>query len=467
MIASLTELIMFSALPTGYRKMISRLIFLLLFLFPAISHGQIEGVYVERYYVSDLIDATDTTGGGLEEGSVTYRIFIDLKVNSRLVKVYGDVNHALRFSSTEEIWNNKADGQSFGKEFSRNRLQENTVALDSWLTLGQTTRTGTRTSFGVPKQLDDDGSFIGGVNNDGGSAMIPDGLLNNSDPDTGIPITLADGMDTMMIVPSLWVDYGIKNDVSGVDSTVFGSVKEGNEFVCFNCGLQNSGVTGVSTDSNLVLIAQITTKGELSFELNVVVEEPASPNNILVKYVSAFAPGEFNSDTLKLSPFLKFPAQCGCRDPHYLEFSPSFSCNIQDSCRTLIRLGCMDTVACNYDPSANFHVSQICCYPGFCNDRDIGVVCPELNYGRIKNGEEVTVYPSPASSELFLEYYVNEEPVEYSILNIYGAEVLSFPASVRSGLIVDSFDISRLSAGIYYVRMSIGERTFFQKWIKN
>src|SRR4051812_13405140 len=94
--------------------------------------SQVENVFVETYYISDSNDATDTTGGYLEPGTKTYRIYVDLAAGSKLLKIYGDANHALKFSSTENFFNNKADGQSFGKDFSKSRLQENTVALDSW-----------------------------------------------------------------------------------------------------------------------------------------------------------------------------------------------------------------------------------------------------------------------------------------------------------------------------------------------
>ena len=135
--------------------------------------AQIENIIVEKYYISDSNDAMDTTGGALEVGSVTYRIYADLMPGTRLRKIYGDANHAFKISSTEIFFNNKADGQSFGKDFSKNRLEENTVALDTWLTIGQIARVASKTYFGVLKINDDDGSFIGGLNNDGGSSGIP------------------------------------------------------------------------------------------------------------------------------------------------------------------------------------------------------------------------------------------------------------------------------------------------------
>ena len=168
-----------------------KILFVFLFhclLFLNDIQAQIENVIVETYYISDSNDATDTTGGFLEEGSITYRIYVDLLPNTRLRKIYGDSLHALKFSSTENFFNNKVDGESFGKDFSKNRLGENTVALDTWLTLGQVTRIGSKTYFGVMKTIDDDGSFIGGINNDGGSAGIAGGLLINNSSAMGLPL---------------------------------------------------------------------------------------------------------------------------------------------------------------------------------------------------------------------------------------------------------------------------------------
>ncbi len=309
-------------------------------------HAQVKNLVVERYYVSDTIDATDTIGGYLELGSVTYRIYVQMERGSKLKKIYGDANHTLRFSTTTNFFNNKEDGQSFGKDFSKNRLGENTVALDSWITLGQTTRTAAKTYFGVLKSNDNDGSFIGGINNDGGSAAITSGLLNNSDPSIGLPLTSSDGNDTMPTAPTAWADYGINDITSNVDSTIFGSAKINNEFISNNAGLQNSGVCGVNPDSNYVLVAQLTTTGEISFEINLEIEENDDVGTRIIKYV---ANGDSLSSDERISPYLKYPRACGCTDPQYLEYNPSYACMVSDSCRTQIIFGCMDTLACNYD----------------------------------------------------------------------------------------------------------------------
>jgi len=73
-------------------------------------------------------------------------------------------------------------GKALGRISEVMILTKIQTALDSWLTLGLATKKAAKTYFGVLKSLDTDGSVIVGSNNDGGSAVIPGGLLSNSDP---------------------------------------------------------------------------------------------------------------------------------------------------------------------------------------------------------------------------------------------------------------------------------------------
>ncbi|MDC3390705.1 aryl-sulfate sulfotransferase [Flavobacteriales bacterium] len=53
----------------------------------------------------------------------------------------------------------------------------------------------------------------------------------------------------------------------------------------------------------------------------------------------------------------------GCTDPMYLEYDVNALCD-DGSCTTLIVAGCTDATACNYDPSANINDNS-CIYPTF------------------------------------------------------------------------------------------------------
>ena len=106
------------------------------------------------------------------------------------------------------------------------------------------------------------------------------------------------------------------------------SVVSGTEFISNNARLQNLGVAGVDPALNHVLVAQLTTKGEISFELNIEVEEFDGSNSQIVQYVA-------NDDILindeRISPFLKYPQSCGCTDPVYFEYNSD--CSPCDICK--------------------------------------------------------------------------------------------------------------------------------------
>jgi hypothetical protein len=427
------------------------------------ASAQLEKVIVEKYYVSDSNDFTDTSGGIVPIGSTTYRIYIDLAPGSILKKIYGDPNHPFEITSTEVFFNNILDGKSFGKDLTKVSLSENTVALDSWLTLGQVPKKqGTKTYYGILKNQDDDGSFIGGINNDGGSSLIATGLLINNDPSCGIPLTSSDGIDTMTVTPNSWSDAGVVDFTSGNDSTIFGSLVPKKEFISTGFSLSNSGVTGVNLDSNQVIIAQLTTKGDLSFKINLELEELVNGVPTLVKYVA--------KDTLLVAgeifnPFLSYPQSCGCDDPDFLEYSSSFVCYLEGSCQTPIKIGCMDSMACNYDPAVNINVEELCCYPGFCADRNIEEVCPSL----MGNDFDLNLYPNPTSGDITMNLISgNACNWNYEVYNTYGSVKLSgsFTTTESELNIVLPLDLSNIDLGMYRLKVSNGDLSKHKLFIK-
>ena len=428
---------------------------------PVRTMAQLEGVIVEKYYVSDSFDATDTTMGSVvEAGSVTYRIYLDLKAGSKLISVYGDPNHPFIIRSTAPFYNNTLQpGADFGYLLNKNLfLSVPTLALDSWITLGY----AAKNQSGVLKTHDTDGNFFAGANNSGGSSMVPGGLLVNTDTTAGIPVTTCDGLMTNTTTLSTWLDNGFK-DGAGQDTTIFGGMNNGLEFISNNSFLQQSnGVLSTGTDSTIVLVAQLTTKGEISFKLNVVLEQTVDTTTSIVKYVSS-------SDSLLageiVSPLLSYPQQCGCMDPDYFEYDPIYSCLNQDSCKTKIHFGCRDTVACNYDVEANYHIQELCCYPGLCQDRDIALICPSLS--NLRTGYVHPVFPNPAQDILHVSMIPgNGVFVQYSIRNCLGSEVLKHvTGSVSGDSFVDNLDISSLPTGIYFLRTDTGSELNIQKFI--
>ena len=435
---------------------------LCILFYSSILFSQVEKVIVEKYYVSDANDFTDVSGGIVPLGSTTYRIYIDLAPGSILKKIYGDVNHPFEIKSTEVFFNNILDGETYAKEFLKARYSENTVALDSWLTLGQVAKKqGTRTYYGILKNQDDDGSFVGGVNNDGGSALIATGLLVNNDPSCGIPLTLADGIDTMTVTPFNWFETGVVDFVTGNDSTIFGSLVPKKEFISSSFILSNSGVTGVNLDSNQIIIAQLTTKGDLSFKLNLELEQLINGMPTIVKYVA--------KDTLLLAgeifnPYLSYPQSCGCDDPDFLEYSSSYVCYLEGSCQTPIKIGCMDSMACNYDPDANINIEDLCCYPGKCNNRDIAIVCPELR----GDSFEFLVHPNPVNGSLYLDVYSGMLlPIRYAIYNAFGVKIMEKTLDAALVVTGETIETSSMDNGLYHIQVEIGNIVSTQLFVKN
>ena len=48
-------------------------------MFIGSEKSALEGVIVEKYYIADVRDISDTLGGSVPKGSTTYRIYIDMK----------------------------------------------------------------------------------------------------------------------------------------------------------------------------------------------------------------------------------------------------------------------------------------------------------------------------------------------------------------------------------------------------
>ena len=373
---------------------------IILFFSCAMAFAQgLENVIVETYYVSDANDATDTDGGSLAEGSVTYRIFMDLAEGYELQAVYGNENHTLRIETSTEFFNNEDRGEQTGSAIPENRLDENTVALDSWLAMSG----ASGIHLGVPKSIDNDGSIIGGANNDGGSDGINGGLIVNQDPLAGIPLTTADGM-IEGFVPTV--------TVVGLDLSIFGDVNDGPVFTS-NGGAWSvlEGVQG-PTAENIVLVAQITTDGELSFELNI---QLGRPDGGTEQFVASNATGDeifFNALNFPLPPLP------GCTSNTACNFNPEASeddgsciepvencqaCNANNDGLVIVDSdldgvcdaeeieGCDSPSACNYNPNATDLVD--CIEPvancQACNENNDGLVIIDADGDGVCDGEEI------------------------------------------------------------------------------
>ncbi len=227
----------------------------------------LEGIIVEKYYVADSADFADTLGAALPKGSVTYRIYVDLKPNYSLQVVYGDEKHPLKIKTTTAFYNNVNCGALIGYNVSYLKVNEKAYALDSWITISS----AASNYAGVLKSEDPDGSVLKRR-----SLNKSDGFMNGNLP---------------MIKP-FNLDVGFFNN----DSNAVMLSSNNAAWAAFTGVL--SGSKG-PTASNKVLIAQLTTNGKLSFDLNIQV---GTPSGGAVRFVCADAEGEeVKFDALRLS----------------------------------------------------------------------------------------------------------------------------------------------------------------------
>ena len=92
---------------------LSALFLVLLLSFKGFTQDGLEGVIVEKFYVSTEADnAGKLYSGDLPKGSVTYRIYVDLKPGFRFQAAYGSPQHPLVIESTKNFYNHLENGNT-------------------------------------------------------------------------------------------------------------------------------------------------------------------------------------------------------------------------------------------------------------------------------------------------------------------------------------------------------------------
>jgi hypothetical protein len=172
---------------------------------------------------------------------------VDLKPGYNLQAVYGVIQHQLRIETTTEFFNNKSGGVITGDLINSKKINENTVALDSWVTIGA----ATNAHFGILKSEDKDGSII-----------------------TRTSLDKADGLIAGKIRPITYF---------GNDMSFFQSKNKSSLLSIDNASWAVFGGVKGPTEDNKILIAQLTTDGKLSFELNLQI---GTPKGASIQYVA-------------------------------------------------------------------------------------------------------------------------------------------------------------------------------------
>lgn len=216
------------------------------------AQNGLEKIIVEKYYISELKDST-VVGGRLPAGSVTYRIYVDMLPGYKFQAAYGVPGHELRLATTTLFFNHEDYGGTTPNVIPDRNLKDNTVMLDSWLSAGG----ASEKNLGVLKSEDNGIETI----------VNEKGFLQNANPDAGIPLTKQDGL--IAGIPPTVTGFGIDSIIK-----VFNNKTNGSLFSTTNGSWACFGGSSGPTPENKVLIAQITTNGIFSFELNIQIGKP-------------------------------------------------------------------------------------------------------------------------------------------------------------------------------------------------
>ena len=192
----------------------------------------LEGILVETYHQRMLGKDTLTT----------YRIYVDLAPQMSVQMVFGSEGHPLRIESTTEFFNDTLNGVKYADRLKAARLNDGLCALDSWLTIGA----ASDAHMGIPLDRDTDGSLLRSKRFKRSTLARRDGL---------VPATVKSVTDFKC------------------QPGYLGNIR-GGTILCVDCAWSAiGGGLGVTAD-NMVLIAQITTTGKLSYELNLQIGKP-------------------------------------------------------------------------------------------------------------------------------------------------------------------------------------------------
>jgi hypothetical protein len=238
----------------------------------------LEGIIIEKFYVSNENDAADSLHSGtLPVSSVTYRIYVDLLPGYKFQAAYGAPGHPLIIESTKAFYNHIEVGSTNPNVLPERALSKNIALLDSWLSVGA----AAENHIGVLKESDSDvaDEYI----------KLEEGFLKNKNGRKDYSLGERDGMvraDSLPFPTFFQIDTCL---------AVLGSTTSGNKIVINNGAWACLGKGSVGAEplaSNVILIAQLTTAGQLSFELNIMI---GAPDGTSQRYVAK------NASTKELS----------------------------------------------------------------------------------------------------------------------------------------------------------------------
>ena len=243
-----------------------RLITNLCFLFfagTAFSQG-LQGIVVEKYYQANAADvAGQETGASvpLTSSSVTYRVYVDMAAGYKFNQIFAVPGNSLTVNSTAPFYNDPGYGVTTNPgTISTTNMAKKTTMLDSWFTTGGVVAG----KSGVLKSEDTDGAI---VNTNSLLTNNPGGCFGS------IPLQGSGAQDGYMpngVSPNL--TYAVPNALGGFSSLAVLDQTSGSAITITDGALASLGGIIGTTSSNMVLIGQFTTTGQLSFALNVQIQ---------------------------------------------------------------------------------------------------------------------------------------------------------------------------------------------------
>jgi len=359
----------------------------------------LEGIIVEKYYLSDA----DDVAGGLQEGSITYRVYADLKPDYRVLNFTAFSVHpiSIRVSDGGEFYNN-AFGVPLGANLNPALYAvDATVGVDTWLTIGAANEDG----FGILKSQDEDesslvaGSAAGYLFNEEGycqpSLQSQDGIIAGEAPS----ITTLGETDQLPIFGNASTSENF--EVEDLTIAVLGGVIGPNE-------------------ENHVLLGQFTTmNGTLEFDINIQI---GIPEELQCNVIPSC---EKNSIWFTYS------------------FDPQDSQN-------------------NQNPDLNYvtYQSDALSYV------DDGAPCTLStdDLQRIENA--FSVFPNPTEGVAQLSFSNELGNARYEVYDISGKLVKSENIGIASRASVHEIDMRNLNSGVYLIKVISDESFSIKKIVK-
>jgi hypothetical protein len=264
--------------------MLRSVLFVILFVpFSSIfSQAGLKEVFIEEFYTLNKADLQKGNLTGVtSKGLVCYRIYVLLDSGYTLQAVYGLPEHPAFIKSTADFYNHPGIGNTYPNIIPDKSLKKNLSYLDSWLSMGACAES----FFGVPLRyqekplpvvIDWDKNYFS----------------NLKGRDSDFSFRDAPGMYYLdsLPVPTMYnIDEQVKALWSETKSAEF--IMTDGAWACMG-----KGAKAPAKLPNAILIAQITTSGKLSYQLNLQI---GTPERKYVRYVASNpTSGELTHPTL-------------------------------------------------------------------------------------------------------------------------------------------------------------------------